>query len=155
MKSETWIAEERPACSRCHERGLQCHYGIRLLWEDEADSMGIAFGRSSKKTRAGLKKHIYQNSHYMLPTEPQAARFWLNTTSHDIRLLYQGCEEPERPLGRRGYQNIPIYDANAMFIRRSLSEIPYLADTDSFLFGYCSFYSPFTLKKKNLLGHTN
>lgn len=57
---------------------MPCHYGTRLLWEHEAESMGIAFGRTgrNKNTKA---------ARYLIPEQLNTARFLLNTTSDDIR----------------------------------------------------------------------
>ncbi|KAL4754145.1 hypothetical protein BDW72DRAFT_148062 [Aspergillus terricola var. indicus] len=74
--------EKKPSCSGCLKRGLPCHYAIRLLWEHEANSMGIAFGRGTASPSG--------KTHYLLPSRPRAARHWLDTTSDDVRCIYEG-----------------------------------------------------------------
>jgi hypothetical protein len=44
--------EGRPHCKRCVRLNLECAYGLKLLWEDEAIRRGIALGRSGKSVAA-------------------------------------------------------------------------------------------------------
>lgn len=68
---------------------MPCHYGTRLLWEHEAESMGIAFGRTGTTRRSGRCKKNTKAARYLIPEQLQTAHFLLNTTSDDIRWLYE------------------------------------------------------------------
>ncbi|KAL4910984.1 fungal-specific transcription factor domain-containing protein [Aspergillus multicolor] len=118
--------EKKPSCGGCQKRGLPCQYGIKLLWEHEADSLGIAFGRSTKNPLG--------RTHYLVPIQPHAARHWLNTTSDDINRLYSG------PSCRRDYALVTGVDeelAPALSIALySLSHYPSHSEADQFLFYY-------------------
>ena len=38
--------EEKPICKRCQRLGLECAYGLKLLWEEDAVQQNIAHGRA-------------------------------------------------------------------------------------------------------------
>ncbi|KAL2826637.1 fungal-specific transcription factor domain-containing protein [Aspergillus cavernicola] len=114
-------SEDKPSCSGCVKRGLECIYGMRLLWEDEAESMGIAFGRAGMKNRFGQKKT--RGSHYLLPVRSYAPRYWISTTSDDIRCLYEGSPDGEVVAETD-------YGEDVAMIPFALSHCPSLAEID-------------------------
>ncbi|KAJ5410687.1 uncharacterized protein N7487_005046 [Penicillium crustosum] len=132
--------EDKPSCKWCLQRGQECRYGIRLLWEDEAQLMGIAFGRSGMKDRFIKTKTKSSVEHYFLPVKSHASRYWLTTTSDDIRSLYEGCPD-KRPA-------IQIYDLDREMSAAHLVPMntpplimchhPSLEESDNLLFHYFS-----------------
>ncbi|OAA65866.1 Zn(2)-C6 fungal-type DNA-binding domain protein [Niveomyces insectorum RCEF 264] len=91
-------SEDVPACSACVRRNLKCEYGIRLSWQDEAESLGIAFGRALKNrynraSQTGHPEHAapaapLEQRHYLLPLrDGSVGRHWLNTSFADVRRL--------------------------------------------------------------------
>lgn len=48
--------EERPQCARCKRLGVQCEYGMRLLWQDDAAQRGICLGREGTWSKKGKPK---------------------------------------------------------------------------------------------------
>lgn len=99
--------------------------------------MGISFGRSNTKSRAGIKDPS-QSSHCLLPMKRQDVRFWLNTTSEDIYPLYNGRQYRQRQDYQMHYDGLDTRFSNSKGIYRTLSALPSLGDADYFLFGYCS-----------------
>lgn len=96
--------------------------------------MGIAFGRTGTRGPPGRKKKNCMVSHYLIPGV-QTARFWLNTTSDDIRCLYDLDGS-----GRRSVLEEITTDgepAHRNIITLPLSHYPSLAEIDRFLFHYC------------------
>ncbi|OKL58135.1 hypothetical protein UA08_06585 [Talaromyces atroroseus] len=135
--------EDKPSCSGCVKRGLQCSYGIRLLWQDEAESMGIAFGRAGMKDRFRKKTKKSIALHYLLPARHQGRYHWLNTTSEDVGWLYNDAprsdnrrslfcdtQPPAILIAKRAGTNSRIPSL--------LSEWPSLGEKDTFLFQYFS-----------------
>ncbi|KUJ15078.1 uncharacterized protein LY89DRAFT_686632 [Mollisia scopiformis] len=53
-EKKTRCDERKPSCTACQKSVKPCIYGIKLLWQDEADSRGIALGRSG--TNRNLKR---------------------------------------------------------------------------------------------------
>lgn len=43
--------EEKPICSRCTRLKLDCEYGLRLLWKEDAEQRNISLGREGMKPR--------------------------------------------------------------------------------------------------------
>ena len=41
--------EEKPECTRCVRLNLDCEYGIRLLWKEDAAQRNISLGREGLK----------------------------------------------------------------------------------------------------------
>ncbi|KAJ5694965.1 hypothetical protein N7536_005377 [Penicillium majusculum] len=132
--------EDKPSCKGCLQRGQECHYGIRLLWEDEAQSMGIAFGRSGMKDRFMKTKIKSTVEHYLLPVKSHASQYWLTTTSEDIRLLYEGY--PDTRPARQIYDLNREMSAEYLVPRDTLPLIlchhPSLEESDNLLFHYFS-----------------
>ncbi|PVH79121.1 MFS general substrate transporter [Cadophora sp. DSE1049] len=56
-KSEdhTKCTEEHPRCARCLKLGLDCEYGLRLLWKEDAAQRNICLGREGKWRKMGSK----------------------------------------------------------------------------------------------------
>lgn len=103
--------------------------------------MGIAFGRSGMKDRFIKTKTKSSVEHYFLPVKSHASRYWLTTTSDDIRSLYEGCPD-KRPA-------IQIYDLDREMSAAHLVPMntpplimchhPSLEESDNLLFHYCWF----------------
>jgi hypothetical protein len=113
---------------------MQCHYGVRLLWQDDAESMGIAFGRAGMKDRFQKDKKKSNVSHYLLPAYPQEIYYWLNTTSEDVRWLYDELPSRRWTLHDTESGNITT---NNIPIPPTVSQNSSLGQTDGFLFHYC------------------
>ncbi|RDL33047.1 uncharacterized protein BP5553_08486 [Venustampulla echinocandica] len=47
--------EERPSCSRCLRLHLDCQYGLRLLWKEDALQRNISLGREGKWSKTHKK----------------------------------------------------------------------------------------------------
>jgi len=54
-KDHTKCTEEHPRCNRCVKLGLECEYGLRLLWKDDAVQRNISLGREGKWRKSGQK----------------------------------------------------------------------------------------------------
>ncbi|KAJ6002777.1 hypothetical protein N7451_005324 [Penicillium sp. IBT 35674x] len=139
-RSGCWnCKKDKPSCKGCLKRGQQCHYGIRLLWKDEAQAMGIVFGRSGMKDRFTKQNIESTASHYLLPTNFHTARYWLTTTSEDVRLLYEGYPDSREAIG---LMNPRPTGAGSLVqsdtIPLILSQHPSLEEADNFLFHYYS-----------------
>lgn len=101
--------------------------------------MGIAFGRTG--TRApGRNKNNSTVSHYLIPGM-QTARFWLNTTSDDIRCFYGSDGSRHRGVlnGLTTGASLPAQRCGVGSISLPLTHCPSLAEIDRFLFHYCTF----------------
>ncbi|KAL5343174.1 fungal-specific transcription factor domain-containing protein [Aspergillus crustosus] len=150
-------SEDKPSCTGCQVRGLTCQYGIRLLWEHEAESMGIAFGRAGTKDRPSRDKKSSTGAHYLLPQRQNTARYWLNTTSNDIQYLHGSSNNRRVTLSTiddqlkdevtTGRQHTPNNT-----IPLPLSQCPSLAEIDRFLFHY---FSDTCTIRRSLVDHEN
>lgn len=97
--------------------------------------MGIAFGRTGTRG-PGRNKNNSTVSHYLIP-EIQTARFWLNTTSDDIRCFY--ASDGSILSGITTDASLPAQRCGVSSISLPLSHCPSLAEIDRFLFHYCKF----------------
>ncbi|KAL4929942.1 Zn(II)2Cys6 transcription factor domain-containing protein [Aspergillus undulatus] len=134
--------ENKPSCGACKKRGWPRHYGIRLLWEHEAESMGITFSRANTKAKDRGCKQKRKRSHFLFPTQSRAFRYWLHTTSDDIRCLYEEFGHGPRGMFYEAEMNqlfpvarLPVRDTIILF---SLVDCPSMAEADRFLFYYCA-----------------
>lgn len=92
--------ESHPACNTCKRLNLTCHYGTKLLWEDEAIEKGISFGRSKQNKLIILQKNKNLEQHekqltlsqksnkYVTWSKYTEGQLFLNTTYTDFRKLF-------------------------------------------------------------------
>ncbi|CZR57838.1 uncharacterized protein PAC_07727 [Phialocephala subalpina] len=100
-RSGCWICREKkircderkPSCTSCEKSHRRCYYGIKLLWQDEADSRGIALGRSGTCKKLKRKRRddrrartsIHAVNHF-LSVGPVEDWMFLNTDTVDFEL---------------------------------------------------------------------
>ena len=90
----TSYAEERPSCEYCIAQGWMCTYEIRLRWESDLVSAGLAFGRSKRGTKDGEQ----QSGPSLSCLPPRTARLhWLNTTVSDFSYHNHGSDDASDP----------------------------------------------------------
>lgn len=100
-RSGCWICREKkircderkPSCSSCEKSHRKCYYGIKLLWQDEADSRGIALGRSGTSRKLKRKDRDERHPRASLHANPNflcvgTVEDWmfLNTATRDFEL---------------------------------------------------------------------
>jgi hypothetical protein len=60
--------EEQPECARCSRLHLQCQYGMRLLWQEDAVQRGICFGREGAWSKYGkTKRDVHGEEQQVVP----------------------------------------------------------------------------------------
>ncbi|KAL4797584.1 fungal-specific transcription factor domain-containing protein [Aspergillus venezuelensis] len=102
--------------------------------------MGIAFGRTAKDRGKTPKK---RTSHF-LPERSHSIRYWLNTSSDEIRCLYEGSVRGRELLRElemteiMGTAERPAHSPHSPLIPFSLADCPSLLGFDRFLFHYFS-----------------
>lgn len=101
--------------------------------------MGIAFGRTGTRG-PGRNKNNSTVSYHLIPGQQNTARFWLNTTSEDIRCFYDsdGSRHWEVLNGITTDASLPAQRSDVSNISLPLSHFPSLAEIDRFLFHYCT-----------------
>lgn len=117
--------EEQPQCARCARLGVQCQYGIRLLWEDDAVERGILLGREGAWSKYGKPKasQLTSATHFIMPTR---APIFLHTThQHYARRGYVSDEEEEETC-----------DTRTPSPTTTLSHLDGLSNTEAYLFDY-------------------
>ncbi|KAL2845270.1 fungal-specific transcription factor domain-containing protein [Aspergillus pseudoustus] len=148
-------SEDRPACSGCLKRGISCHYGIRLLWQDDAESLGIAFGRAHKKDRRSASGDGTEGSmhpYFARPARRPTHRYWLNTTCDELSLLYGGPSAQQRPSFEMDESEPVLRQYPRSVIPVSLSLCPSLVEVDRFLFHY---FGSICTSRRSLIGYEN
>lgn len=100
--------------------------------------MGIAFGRSGMKDRFTKQNIESTASHYFVPANFHAARYWLTTTPEDIHLFYEGYPNIREAIDDMNPQPISVGRLlQSDSIPLILSQHPSLEEIDGFLFHYC------------------
>lgn len=93
----THSLERRPKCQRCIKSGLDCSYGLQLIWHEESLSKGVCHGRAGVWSKNGRRKDDTQlksresDRHYVsATTRPSKSRgVFLNTTMNDVKLYFE------------------------------------------------------------------
>ncbi|KAF1851625.1 uncharacterized protein K460DRAFT_38669 [Cucurbitaria berberidis CBS 394.84] len=100
--------EERPRCARCKRLGVECEYGMKLLWQEDAIQRGICLGREGAWSKKGKPKAHKPDAQqrasrpYFIPTTKKP--IFLNTTyrhfgsqSEDEQDEQDGQDEEHHP----------------------------------------------------------
>ncbi|KAF2679370.1 hypothetical protein K458DRAFT_314478 [Lentithecium fluviatile CBS 122367] len=122
--------EERPQCVRCTRLGIQCQYGMKLLWQEDAVQRGIWLGREGAWSKHGKSKPEQQASahHFVVPIKTP---IFLHTAyRHFARLGEEDSddgEEDQETRARETNQPIPTI---------ALSHLDALSNIDAYLFNY-------------------
>lgn len=81
----------RPACHNCQKTGNKCTYEFKLLWRDEAEARGIAFGRENLWSKPGNKPSStvrnVETDTFLLPVAPTTEFSFVNFTSENLDLI--------------------------------------------------------------------
>lgn len=104
-----FLTESRPVCRRCTQSRLGCNYGLHLIWEEDALSLGKCHGRvgawsknagvkprhknCTRAARCGSDAGLWRSQHL---GEAQGSlrrqrshQAFLNTTTEHLRLYYK------------------------------------------------------------------
>lgn len=84
-------------CQRCIKSGLDCSYGLQLIWHEESLSKGVCHGRAGVWSKSGRRKDDTQlrcrglgRREESATTRPSSSRgVFLNTTMNDVRLYFE------------------------------------------------------------------
>lgn len=113
--------ETHPKCNNCQRLRLQCGYEMFLKWEENAESQGIAFGRSKLSLmirNQALKQNLEPGESKVLTLSQQIAsdslqmwvncssqsQFFLNVTNENFYKLYNIIEVDNKRIYKRNFK---------------------------------------------------
>ncbi|KAJ5766885.1 uncharacterized protein N7511_004501 [Penicillium nucicola] len=101
-RSKVKCDEQKPSCTRCWQKNLQCTSTYQLKWESDYRYRGVAFGRSGRWGKNSPENRQTPSPTGSSPSFPEEAT-WLVTPpvdtwtflNNDVSLIQRLCDEEE------------------------------------------------------------
>ncbi|KAJ5306237.1 hypothetical protein PENANT_c077G06753 [Penicillium antarcticum] len=101
-RSKVKCDEQKPSCTRCWQKDLQCSSNYQLKWESDYRYRGVAFGRSGRWGKNSSENRQTPSPTGSSPAFPEEA-IWLVTPrvdtwaflNNDMSLIQRLCDEEE------------------------------------------------------------